>query len=144
MLEQTISGLLKTYFFDDAMLQKIGVFLQRGEAEFYLSTPILPAHPGYSQARVDNNYRQGRIYSPEDWRDLKLLLKRVRNWDAQLESVPLSDEQIHTMPYELEIDRFEMGLVSQSEASLLLQAESLSLSCYFQALEYSDSFMKAV
>jgi hypothetical protein len=144
MLEQSVRGFLSTYFFDDAMIQQVSLYLDRGEVELDMSAPILPAHPGYSQARVDANYRKGRIYSPEDWRDLKICLRDVKNCEAKLNSTRLADQQIHRMPYEFEIDEFKLILLPTSVASLSLQAESLSLSCRFQILEYTDSPMKTV
>lgn len=142
MLQSAIEELLGRYFFADGTLQKVGLFSRRGRVEIFASAPVMPDHPGYSGARMDSNYRQGRIYSREDWRDLKLTLGGVRECKADFKSEPLAEDLAHEMPYELAVDSFEISLLSPSEAALSCEAEDLSLNCRFQVLEYAESALR--
>lgn len=141
MLKRAIATLLERYFFDDGMIARVGIFNVRGEVEIFASTPILPAHPDYSRARMNMSYKRGRVYSAEDWRNLRLLLAGVEDCEGRLGSEPLSDGHSYEMSYEFEIDSFSMKPLTPSVASLILTAENLSLRCRFQSLEFSDSLI---
>lgn len=143
MLERAIESLLGRYFFDDGVVAAVGIFSSRAEVEILASAPILPGHPDYSQARMNSNYKRGRVYSAEDWRDLRLLLGGVEHCEARLGAEPLAGGLIQKMPYELDIDSFEVRPLAPSVASLVLTAESLSLSCRFRSLGFGDSALKS-
>jgi len=90
---------------------------------------------------MNKNFRAGRIYSQEDWRDFRICFGKVDDCKAQLGSEPLDQNHLHVMPYELEIDNFEFKLLSSQSASAVVEAEALYLSFRFMVLEYSDSAM---
>lgn len=144
MLKNAIEELFRRYFFEDGVIQKVGLFSAHARVELFASAPLLPGHSDYARARMNSNYRHGHIYSREDWRDLRLTLSGVENCRAEFKSQPLADGLMHEMPYELAIDRFEINLLSPSEAALSLEAEDLSLNCRFHVLAYTESALREV
>lgn len=139
MLERTIGELLNRYVFCDGVIKEVGLFLAVGNVTLSVIAPMLPGHPEYDQARMDRNFRQGHIYSEQDWRDVEIRFGKVENCITQLGSQPLVSDRIHTMPYELDIDRLELKLLSPAVASYSLEAEALYMSFRFEMLEYSES-----
>lgn len=139
MLERIIGELLNRYVFCDGVIKKVGLFLAVGNVTLSVTAPMLPGHPEYDQARMDRNFRQGHIYSQEDWRDLEIRFGKVEDCITQLGTQSLAANHIHTMPYELDIDRLELKLLSPAVASNLLEAEALYMNFRFEILEYSES-----
>jgi len=139
MLERIIDELLNRYVFCDGVIKEVGLFPAVENVTLSITAPMLPGHPEYDRARMDRNFRQGHIYSEEDWRDLEIRFGKVEDCIARLDSQPLALNQIHLMPYELDIDRLELKLISPAVASNLLEAEALYMNFRFQILEYSES-----
>jgi hypothetical protein len=132
------TALGERFHFQDGTLNRVGLFSEEGWLGLDCDAPLLPGHPSYSKNRMRQNYRRGRIYSPADWRSLRLRLEGVRDMRQSFSGAALEDGRWHDMPYELTIEEWSIESAGDEFELRLEGEEIMSLRCVFREALFEE------
>ena len=136
--EGPAAELLGKFLFEDGVVVEAGVFSDSNRVVLRCDAPMLPRHAEYSAKRMRRNFRQGSIYSAEDWRSIEITLTGVGDVEAYLDGDPLDTGVTNRMPYELDIEELIFENRGAGTVALKLEAEALRLNCTFKEFCHED------